>query len=200
MCWFTMVWWPSQWHWRNWAAKMWLRKRSIAEIRAQHGRKAWLFQISWKMLDDNSTVWFDPQTLNRFIFFWQVKFQGLTNQVEFDNEGIRRNIAVDVAELQPGGLEVVGKWLYERALLSKSRFEVTRKKHVEPANKTLVVVMALVCSSLMPTSKKIWNWFEIIPERSIYDAERHVGRIERKRSLRRLWRRSDRRAGTDSWY
>lgn len=75
----------------------------------------------------------------------QAKFQGLTNQVEFDNEGIRRNIAVDVAELKPGGLETVGKWLWERTMESKSRFEVTRKTNVLAANQTLVVIMALVC-------------------------------------------------------
>lgn len=74
----------------------------------------------------------------------QVKFQGLTNQVEFDNEGVRRNIAVDVAELKPGGLEPVGKWLWERTMESKSRFEVTRKSSVLAVNETLVVIMALV--------------------------------------------------------
>lgn len=74
----------------------------------------------------------------------QVKFQGLTNQVEFDNEGIRRNIAVDVAELKPGGLETIGKWMWERSMDSKSRFEVTRKSNEMAANKTLVVIMALV--------------------------------------------------------
>lgn len=74
----------------------------------------------------------------------QVKFQGLTNQVEFDNEGVRRSIAVDVAELKPGGLESVGKWLWERTMESKSRFEVTRKSSVLAVNKTLVVIMALV--------------------------------------------------------
>lgn len=81
---------------------------------------------------------------SRQLYSLQVKFQGLTNQVEFDNEGVRRNIAVDVAELKPGGLETVGKWLWERTMESKSRFEVTRKSSVLSANKTLVVIMALV--------------------------------------------------------
>lgn len=78
------------------------------------------------------------------LYSLQVKFQGLTNQVEFDNEGVRRNISVDVAELKPGGLETVGKWLWERTMESKSRFEVTRKSSVLSVNKTLVVIMALV--------------------------------------------------------
>lgn len=66
---------------------------------------------------------------------------GLTNQVEFDNEGIRRNIAVDVAELKPGGLETVGKWI--RSLETRGRFEPARRSNAISLNKTLVVVMAL---------------------------------------------------------
>lgn len=73
-----------------------------------------------------------------------MKLDGLTNLVEFDNEGVRRNIAVDVAELKPGGLETIGKWLWERTAQSESRFEVTRKYNAGGANKTLIVIMALV--------------------------------------------------------
>ncbi|XP_060525037.1 glutamate receptor ionotropic, kainate 2-like isoform X4 [Cylas formicarius] len=80
------------------------------------------------------------------------KFQGITGQIQFDNEGFRRNFVLEVVELTPAGLSVVGQWNSSVGELKVDRSRV--RVHQEPAianpfNRTFTVITTLTAPYAM---------------------------------------------------
>jgi hypothetical protein len=72
---------------------------------------------------------------------------GLTGVVQFDNEGLRTNIALDIMELSNRGLERIGTWnSAENNGLRINRMVTPLTGHDSDnlQNKTLIVLTALV--------------------------------------------------------
>ena len=77
----------------------------------------------------------------------QSMLHGLTGMVQFDNEGLRTNIALDIMELSYNGLQLVGTWnSTESDGLRMTRLvpPASRQESESLQNKTFIVLTALV--------------------------------------------------------
>jgi hypothetical protein len=77
----------------------------------------------------------------------QSKLHGLTGLVQFDNEGLRTNIALDIMELSYNGLHRIGTW----NSTENDGLRITRllpppsgQENESLQNKTFIVLTALV--------------------------------------------------------
>jgi ionotropic kainate glutamate receptor 4 len=72
---------------------------------------------------------------------------GLTGMVQFDNEGLRTNIALDIMELSRSGLQHIGTWNStdgEGLKITRLVPTVSRQDSESLQNKTFIVLTALV--------------------------------------------------------
>lgn len=83
----------------------------------------------------------------------QTVVHGMTGEVRFDNEGLRKQFTVDIVELTPFGLQTVGQW-NSSVGLNMTRSSEYDTDSVETMrsddefslrNKTFRVITALVC-------------------------------------------------------
>lgn len=88
-----------------------------------------------------------------FLLSLQIKYDGLTGQVEFDNQGLRSNITVDILELGEVDLKLIGTWNYG-VNDPADRFKTVREtastvflNDRSIKNKTLRVITALVITT-----------------------------------------------------
>lgn len=138
---------------------------------------------SWRVTcDDPSSVWDKGFTIVNFMR--NVKFVGLTGPVEFDTDGIRRNIAVDIIELRSSGFEKVGDWQWSRTFTDQQRLKIDRPPTIVSRKKKLRVITSLVSrsrSSCLRTTYTI-----SIPDGAVHNAQRHRHRADGERPLRGL--------------
>lgn len=86
------------------------------------------------------------------LLFIQIKYDGVSGKIEFDNAGVRSNISIDILELTENGLEAVGNWKYidenpsNRLKLEQKTSKPTKylTDDFSLRNKTLTVITALV--------------------------------------------------------
>lgn len=83
---------------------------------------------------------------------FQIKYDGLTGRIEFDNAGLRSNITVELLELGEMELVPVGAWMFgmdnpdDRLKISRTVKEPPKDDTIDNSlkNKTLTVITALV--------------------------------------------------------
>lgn len=84
-------------------------------------------------------------------FISQIKYDGISGKIEFDNAGVRSNITADILELGENGLEKIGTWM--NGCIPAKRLKIQRQPaipiQIEPndnslRNKTLRIITALV--------------------------------------------------------
>lgn len=84
--------------------------------------------------------------------YLQIKYNGLTGNIEFDNFGLRTNITVDILELGESELKLIGTWTYGianpdyRLRMFREVVEPMKNDIIDTSlkNKTLNVITALV--------------------------------------------------------
>lgn len=82
----------------------------------------------------------------------QTIVHGLTGEVRFDNEGLRKQFTVDIVELTPSGLITVGQWNATDGLhMSRPAEPPASEEEGSLRNKTFVVITALVGSTIHGT-------------------------------------------------
>lgn len=96
---------------------------------------------------------------------FQIKYDGLTGKIEFDNAGMRSNISVDLLELGETELVPVGVWMYgmenpeERLRTFRAVIEPPKNEIFDNSlkNKTLKVITALVMIWLIDDMRGEWK-------------------------------------------
>nr|CAD7431086.1 unnamed protein product [Timema monikensis] len=89
--------------------------------------------------------WIHGTNLINFMKDGQNSFKGLTGMIQFDNEGFRSNLLLDIVELSLSGLQKVGTWNSTEGL-NLTRIPELKAPFVGDdtlANKTLVVLTAI---------------------------------------------------------
>lgn len=84
----------------------------------------------------------------------QSTVHGLTGKIQFDHEGARSDISVDVLELAYHGLEVVGHWNSLGFNVTREFPKVNNDENGNIKNKTFRVLIALVRMN----DGEIWVW------------------------------------------
>lgn len=75
----------------------------------------------------------------------QTIVQGMTGEVRFDNEGLRRQFSLDIVELTPSGLVTVGQYNASDGLhMARPQDPIASIDDASMRNKTFVVITALV--------------------------------------------------------
>lgn len=71
--------------------------------------------------------------------------KGLTNVIKFDHQGFRTDFILDIVELNPTGLKLVGNWNSSQGVNFTKTYGEHQKEIVENLkNKTLIVTTILV--------------------------------------------------------
>lgn len=71
--------------------------------------------------------------------------KGLTNVIKFDHQGFRTDFLLDIVELSPSGLRIVGNWNSTQGVNFTRTYGEQQKEIVENLrNKTLIVTAILV--------------------------------------------------------
>lgn len=71
--------------------------------------------------------------------------KGLTNVIKFDHQGFRTDFLLDIVELSPVGLRIVGNWNSTQGVNFTRTYGEQQKEIVENLrNKTLIVTAILV--------------------------------------------------------
>lgn len=74
-----------------------------------------------------------------------VEMKGLTNVIKFDHQGFRTDFILDIVELNPTGLKLVGNWNSSQGVNFTKTYGEHQKEIVENLkNKTLIVTTILV--------------------------------------------------------
>lgn len=90
--------------------------------------------------------------------------QGLTGEVKFDNEGLRKHISVDMVELTSSGLIKVGNWHSTDGLnISRVAEKSSNIDDSSLKNRTFVVITALVnyCVKICKTASNYYFFFRV---------------------------------------
>lgn len=103
------------------------------------------------MCTDPDSVWNKGYTIINYLK--NVKYDGLSGKIEFDNNGIWSNFTVDILELGENGLDKIGSWMQDidnptkRLKIKRNPIELFEKKIDDNSlrNKTLKIITALVC-------------------------------------------------------
>lgn len=104
------------------------------------------------MCTEPDSVWNKGYTIINYLK--NVKYDGLSGKIEFDNNGIWSNFTVDILELGENGLDKIGSWILDIGNPTE-RLEIKRKlnpvelleKKIDDnslRNKTLKIITALV--------------------------------------------------------
>ncbi|CAG2058693.1 unnamed protein product [Timema podura] len=89
--------------------------------------------------------WIHGTSLINFMKDGQNSFKGLTGMIQFDNEGFRSNLLLDIVELSLSGLQKVGTWNSTEGL-NLTRIPEPKVPFIGDdslANKTLIVLTAI---------------------------------------------------------
>lgn len=103
------------------------------------------------MCTDPDSVWNKGYTIINYLK--NVKYDGLSGKIEFDNNGIWSNFSVDILELGENRLDKIGSWMHDidnptqRLKIKRNPVELLEKKIDDNSlrNKTLKIITALVC-------------------------------------------------------
>lgn len=90
--------------------------------------------------------WGHGASLINFMKDGQSMLHGLTGMVQFDNEGLRTNIALDIMELSYNGLQLVGTWNSTESdglRITRLVSPASRQESESLQNKTFIVLTAL---------------------------------------------------------
>lgn len=76
--------------------------------------------------------------------------KGLTNVIKFDHQGFRTDFILDIVELNPTGLKLVGNWNSSQGVNFTKTYGEHQKEIVENLkNKTLIVTTILVSGKFL---------------------------------------------------
>lgn len=109
----------------------------------------------------------------------QTVFDGLTGFVEFDHQGLRSNISVDVMDLKSFGFVKAGVWQSD----SKPRLNMSASDQIPISsdsesgpisNKTFRVIIAIVSMSQIHFNNPFNVAFLFLEERAICDVQARV--------------------------
>lgn len=81
----------------------------------------------------------------QFLIF-QIKYDGISGRIEFDNVGVRSNITIDVLSLSEDGLNAIGNWTVNTGLAlypSQQKYSRYTSDDYSLRNKSLTVITAL---------------------------------------------------------
>lgn len=108
--------------------------------------------------------------------------KGLTNVIKFDHQGFRTDFILDIVELNPTGLKLVGNWNSSQGVNFTKTYGEHQKEIVENLkNKTLIVTTILVSENSL--LREALNLKATFSECTLLHEEGFGGEAFRERSV-----------------